>query len=472
MAVYKDKNGNIISEEVGKQGFSDPNNPITLDYSQNYPTTPVVAGTTDSAQQTPSPITAQPTADNGFGSGVNPDEFTTINKNLYNESQAPVDPEAIRQQKLKDVQAQIDATNSIYADLIAKAQVEGTGRLGQQRAISARSGLTGSDFGAAQRDKVIGQNESIVAGYDAQKQNAISGILGQANQAADQEIGAKNSARLSGAKDYLSFLAGQNDRKAQNSSTIIQSLLDQNISPDEIPADQLDSLASSLQMTPQELLGVYKGKQKVAQDTATAASEKDNKQFLLDYQITKPYYSIGDTVYDSATGQKANMTLTDLKASGADLTDLQEVQGKPKDITPTATQQDYEYYKKDELAAGRTPLSFNDYQTMDSNRVKKSSGGGGTYTDPNVISSKNPNPYVLGDGTVVQGMTGEAIDPTTKMSATQEAQAQQLYNADVEKAKQDIRDNKVGDTNSLVDWFMSKYGNLYSEEQIRIELGV
>lgn len=63
-------------------------------------------------------------------------------------------PEQAYQKKLKQYQAEIDATNNIYAQILADTKQQGMGRLGSSRAIQARGGLLGSDFGAAQTDTI------------------------------------------------------------------------------------------------------------------------------------------------------------------------------------------------------------------------------------------------------------------------------------------------------------------------------
>ena len=56
--------------------------------------------------------------------------------------------------QLKLHQAEIDATNQVYDQLLNEARVQGQGRLGSQRAIAWRRGMAGSPAGSAQKEKV------------------------------------------------------------------------------------------------------------------------------------------------------------------------------------------------------------------------------------------------------------------------------------------------------------------------------
>src|SRR5215475_7721711 len=66
-----------------------------------------------------------------------------------------VDENAIREATRKRMQTSINAN---YVNLIKQERTDAQDRLGQTRAVNARSGLMGSDFGAAQQEKTVQYN--------------------------------------------------------------------------------------------------------------------------------------------------------------------------------------------------------------------------------------------------------------------------------------------------------------------------
>jgi murein DD-endopeptidase MepM/ murein hydrolase activator NlpD len=216
-----------------------------------------------------------PTAANGFGTNITEpylSEYDQLAQRRYQESQSPVNAEAIRKQKLAQFQAEIDATNQIYTNLISKAQVQGQDRLGQTRAIQARSGTLNSARGTSQTEQVASYNQDIESDISARQQAAVSAIMIEAQNRADAEITKREEAKRLGADQYLAYLAGTEERKSKNASAVLQSLLAQGLALEDIPQEQFTQIANSLRMTPQELVNVYKGE--LAQAEAAAAQEE------------------------------------------------------------------------------------------------------------------------------------------------------------------------------------------------------
>ena len=271
-------------------GFDDYGNPIAAPAPPTLNTQPTTI--------TP----AVPTAANGFGTGVtNPyvSDYDKLAQQRYQESQSPIDTNRIRKQKIAQFQAEIDATNQIYSNLIAKAQVEGQGRIGQSRAIAARSGLINQPRGEAQKEQVVSYNRGIEGDISARQQAAVSAIMTEAQNRADAEIAKREEAKRLGADQYLQYLAGTEERKATNAKSVLQSLLAQGLILEDIPADQFTKLANSLRMTPQELTSVYKGELA----TAKAAKQKTDAEIAkLNAEAAKAGQTIlneGDILVDA-----------------------------------------------------------------------------------------------------------------------------------------------------------------------------
>jgi len=186
----------------------------------------------------------QPTIGQSFSTPT-PDEFgdSSVEAYLRNLATNPVNEEQIRRQQMQMFQQQIDATNQIYAGLMQEAQFQGQGRLGSQRAISARSGLLGSDFGAAQKETVMDYNRQIERGIAAEQAAKIAAIMGEARQSAATEIREKNQARMQGADAYLQYLAGARERKASNLQKLAGAMLEQGASPFDMDEQTLKEIA-------------------------------------------------------------------------------------------------------------------------------------------------------------------------------------------------------------------------------------
>lgn len=200
----------------------------------------------------------------------------------YKDLTAPIDEAAIRQNTINSFQDQIDALNRVYAEKKRVETIRGEGRLGSGAAVQARRGLLGSDFGAAQTEKVSQYNKGEQDSIDAQRSAEVANILGQARQEANNEINAKRQARQSGLPQYLEFLKGQDERKEKRVQTTIDNILYSEV---EATDDLFASLAKELGVSKETVKGMYnKGK-------ATRDKENAKEGFTL---------NPGDSRYDSS----------------------------------------------------------------------------------------------------------------------------------------------------------------------------
>ena len=197
-----------------------------------------------------------------MGTGVDPaitkasNAVDTYYQNLAS-GKSNVDENAIRNQTLSQFQAEIDATNSLYADRLKAAQEVGAGRLGSDTAIQARRGLLGSDFGAARTDTTVNQNTTNYNTIENEKATAISNILANARKEADARIAAKNSAIASGLPGHLEFLKSAQASKEANATKAAQSIYDQNFKPEDLTTDTLKSTAELWGIKPEDIKSAY-----------------------------------------------------------------------------------------------------------------------------------------------------------------------------------------------------------------------
>src|SRR5581483_7750398 len=130
----------------------------------------------------------------------------------------PVDENQIRSQVAQQYQSTIDAIDAQYADLVNQQQQTNENNSGKTRAVVARSGTLGSDFGnAAQSNQETANNQAIKALRDEQA-TKIAAAQGTINKAAQDEIAAKKAEALGNADAYSKYLSDQ-QTKAQGQLT-------------------------------------------------------------------------------------------------------------------------------------------------------------------------------------------------------------------------------------------------------------
>lgn len=99
-----------------------------------------------------------------------------------------VDENTIRQQTADRMQSQIDAINANYADLITQENQTGQDRTGQTRAVNARSGTIGSDFGDAAATKTDQFNKQQVKSLQDEKMAKVAAVQMNIEDRASQAI--------------------------------------------------------------------------------------------------------------------------------------------------------------------------------------------------------------------------------------------------------------------------------------------
>lgn len=203
---------------------------------------------------------------------------------IIKEDTAPVNEEEIRQKTMDRFQAEIDALNKVFAEKKQEEAIQGRGRLGSTRAIQARRGLLGSDFGASQTEETRRYNQRLQDAIDAEKAVKIQAILGKARQEAVDEISKKTEARRQGAKAYIEYLAGADKRKTERLQSTIADVVSNGVEAD-------DQFFASLA----EELGVTKEQ---------AKAEYNRQNVKAQPELQKPItVSPGQSIFDPNTGK-------------------------------------------------------------------------------------------------------------------------------------------------------------------------
>lgn len=132
----------------------------------------------------------------------------------------PMDEQAIREQVRSQAQRQIDAINAAYDAIVGEQRQVNEGRTGSVRSINARSGLLGSDFGAANTAKQEQANLKAIAAINAERGLKLSSIFGEINQLAEAKIKAQKEEALGKANALKDQLAANAEKAKEYAKTI------------------------------------------------------------------------------------------------------------------------------------------------------------------------------------------------------------------------------------------------------------
>lgn len=229
--------------------------------------------------------------------------------NARADANAPIDEKALKANMLANFQAEVDAINSVYADKISRAKVEGRGRLGQAGAIQARRGLLGSDFATAQTAEVAAGNEDIYSSLENEKAMKLGAINSKVNELAMAELKEKRAARAAGLDATLKNLSESETRKKADAKEIAAAIIAQGLKPEEMDDVLFNGYERTRGVTKDQIIASY-SEMKKAQDEKAAAlalsTEKTNADILKTKADTikagiesGKYYEVGGRIYDS-----------------------------------------------------------------------------------------------------------------------------------------------------------------------------
>jgi len=209
-------------------------------------------------------------------------------KLIYDKQQSEtiVDEPTLRAQTLANFQAEIDAQNKVYGDILARAKVQGQGRIGTTTAVNARSGTLGSDFGNAATDRVSAVNEEIYGSIDNERNAAISAIMTKARDSGTKAIADAREAKTKGLDSYLKNLTDQAAQKPINAKLAAKNLLTAGIAPDQVNPQYLEEVAKQYGVTIDEIRNGYIEAKK-EQDQANVELAAKNEKAAADLAGTK-----------------------------------------------------------------------------------------------------------------------------------------------------------------------------------------
>lgn len=196
-----------------------------------------------------------------LGTNINDPVYENLLKQSLKDSQSDVNYEDIKAQNEARAQAEIDAVNAIYADIIKRAEKTGKENLGSERALQARSGNLGNDFGNSALANVKSDTNQEIGRIGSEQSKTIADILNTSRSNALSEyqtlrgIKAQDFESLMNIKDRQQevFDAGLNDM----ASYIALS----GVSVEDLGAEGLKELAKDWKTTPQRVFNAIKTKE-------------------------------------------------------------------------------------------------------------------------------------------------------------------------------------------------------------------
>lgn len=359
---------------IYNQAITYTNNPSTApkryDTNGNLITKP--ASTSPGMPNEPTPPTVAPgMTDASSGSGSLP---RLLSQDEWKAKYGPkdVDESAIRERIRTEQQAKIDAVNAVYDDMVRNQRVTNEGNQGAVRAINARSGLIGSDFGAANDSNQRAAGDQAIGAINREREARVTSILAEVDRLSDGKIEAER-ARLQGENDrYQEYL-----EKAQTQSKeLIKNLGANGMGFDELREKNpngLKSLLESTGLSEFELALQMNASKKTAERIEWKMERKGNLLIAsgvnpvtgkIEYHTETVPSELGDSANLDAITTNDGVYVYDKDNPKRDANGnviLTRV-GDAKSNLPTSVQE-YEYAKENGFDG-----AYNDWLTQDANR--------------------------------------------------------------------------------------------------------
>jgi hypothetical protein len=193
-------------------------------------------------------------------------------------SNQTINEDQIRADVLAQMQAEINAQNSVFADKLSRAQVEGAGRLGSTGAIQARRGLLGSDFGASQTQGVVGANEAIYGSIENEKQAVIQSLLSKGRDMGARAIAEKRAAKEAGLSEYIKSLGGAVE-SAKSRAKELATVILQSGTIDQYDPASIEQVAKDAGVTVSQIKSAY-DEQKKLKDAEALKLKTDAEKLI------------------------------------------------------------------------------------------------------------------------------------------------------------------------------------------------
>lgn len=280
------------------------------------------------------------------------------------------------------MQPEIDAIGQYYLTVRQQAEKDAQARMGRTMAMEAAAGRITSPSSTSNISETEQANTQQLNAIEAEKQMKIANILGKISSQAVEEAKAKRLEEMGKidksieirkklfeeSKARLADLSGVGLKFSElktKSPDLYNSLLKGGMSDLEIDAyltGKNDAEIQTQKINDNQVFVIKKYKNGNVETSIVDARVSPNETLVYD-KDGKPYAESVD-----AQGNKIKRLLTS---------------GFNQDQYGTGSIGEYNFYAEQEKNAGRTPVSYNEYQNMDANRKAKIAGAGTSGLTPN-----------------------------------------------------------------------------------------
>lgn len=254
------------------------------------------------------------------------------------QSNQVIDEDQIRRDTLAQFQGEIDATNSIYADKLRRAQVQGIGRLGTSSAVNARRGLAGSDFGNAQTNQVEDANTEINNSLEEEKRVVVGALLTKARESGANAIAEKRAAKEKSIEEYLKNITSAGESAKVRASELAKTILLSKLGIEQYDQKALEDAATSAGVSVDAIRAAYADLKKQQDEADAIVKQKEFDNQLKTDTLNKPVnLGEGDAIVDPRTGKViVQRAKTYAPKNGSGTSTSLTLSGYPQDIQEAA----------------------------------------------------------------------------------------------------------------------------------------
>lgn len=271
-----------------------PNKPTPSTGDFNSSANRSASALSSSQMSTPSSFMNTPAGGSAIGSDLfkasRMDENSVLRnllKQYEAEAQQDIDPDAIKRQAIRDTNERVRAYNATRADLLNAQGRENSDRVGTQRALSARSGLLGSDFGQQAMEGVLSYNRELNQEINNAYDEKIQNVLGDAQRFAETEINNLRALKQQGGENYLKAMEIEGELMDNGLLNTVNSMIAQGVSPLDLPQEQLASIATRFKASPDKLISFFTQAVSSMQGEDEMLSISDAEKLGVPYGTTK-----------------------------------------------------------------------------------------------------------------------------------------------------------------------------------------
>lgn len=169
----------------------------------------------------------------GANTSVTESPLDKATREYYEGLSKTVDPEAIRENVRKNMQATIDAQNKYYDTLVTSQREKNSVNEARVRGINLKSGLIGSDFASKNATDIEKLGQDAISAIEEERATTLASVLSKIDERVTEEVKDARATAEKNTKEYLSYLS---DKQNAVKNDVI-SLTKSGTSLEQIPTD-------------------------------------------------------------------------------------------------------------------------------------------------------------------------------------------------------------------------------------------